>query len=199
MDSLKAAIQSSLTKFNEDVVRRSGASVKAHLRLMIKANVSDFENLSVHYVFNILQKSYVKAFFHLPSGIIFIKVFRWVNLSWPPCTYSSMHHKSLVLTHCQFHVFLLHSKMKQHPKHWTILQPQWSHYSAQHPPRAHFLLFHSYNTGQQMKKRSNNSYLICFYKLYCTRFWSPFLREIESFCKSCFEVPKIIKLCIFKI
>ena len=36
------------------------------------------------------------------------------------------------------------------------------------------------------KKRSTNSYLFNFYILYCTRFWSPFLLELDSFCKHLF-------------
>ena len=44
-----------------------------------------FRNLSIHYILIILLKSFVEAFFHSPSGIIFIRVFRWVNLSGPPC------------------------------------------------------------------------------------------------------------------
>ena len=35
--------------------------------------------------------------------------------------------------------------------------------------------------GQQRKKRSTNSYLFCFYKLYRTCFWSQFLLELKSF------------------
>ena len=37
LDSLKAAFQSAWTKFDEEVVQRSCASVKARIRLMIKA------------------------------------------------------------------------------------------------------------------------------------------------------------------
>ena len=44
---------------------------------------------------------------------------------------------------------------------------------------------------KKRKKRSSNSYQFCFYKLYCIRFWSPFLLESNScFAKSCHEVPK---------
>ena len=76
MDLLKAAIQLVWAKLKEEVVRRSCASVKARLRLMIKAEDCDFEIWSVHYVFNILLKSCVKVFFRLPSGFICIRVSR---------------------------------------------------------------------------------------------------------------------------
>ena len=76
MDLLKAAIQLVWAKLKEEVVRRSCASVKARLRFMIKAKGGAFEIWSVHFVFNIHEKSCVKAFSHLPSVIIFIKVFR---------------------------------------------------------------------------------------------------------------------------
>ena len=89
MDLLKAAIQSAWTKLNKEMVQRSSASVKARLRLMIKAKDGDFENWSVHYVFYTLLKSSVKAFFHLPSGIIFIGVFRLGKFFWNPCAYDS--------------------------------------------------------------------------------------------------------------
>ena len=62
MNSLKAAIQSAWTKLNDKVVRRSCASVKARLRLMIKAKCGDFEIWSVRYVFNIVLKSFVNHF-----------------------------------------------------------------------------------------------------------------------------------------
>ena len=42
------------------------------------------------------------------------------------------------------------------------------------------------NTGQQRKKRSSNNNLFCFYKFYCIRLWSPFLLELDSFCKKLF-------------
>ena len=41
-------------------------------------------------------------------------------------------------------------------------------------------------TCQQRQKRSSNSYLFRFYKLYCIRFLSPFLPELGSFCKKLF-------------
>ena len=75
MDSLKATIQSAWTKLNEEVVRRSCASVEVRLRLMIKAKGGAFEIWPVHYVFSIHQKSCVETFTHLPSVIIFLEFF----------------------------------------------------------------------------------------------------------------------------
>ena len=39
------------------------------------------------------------------------------------------------------------------------------------------------NRGKNAQK---NRCLSCFYKLYCKFFWSPFLRDLESFCKKLF-------------
>ena len=68
------------------MVQRACVSVKARLRLMIKAKGDDFEIWSVLYFFNILMNTRVISFFNLSSGIIIIRVFRWVNVSGPPCT-----------------------------------------------------------------------------------------------------------------
>ena len=59
--------------------------MKARLRLMIKGKGGDFKILCVPYVFNIRLKSCVEALFHLPYGIKFVMVSRWVNVSGPPC------------------------------------------------------------------------------------------------------------------
>ena len=64
----------------------SCASVKARLRLIIEANGGHSEIQSAHYILKTLPKSFIEAFFHSHSDIIFIRVFRWVNLSGPPCT-----------------------------------------------------------------------------------------------------------------
>ena len=64
LDALKVAIESAWTKLNEEVVRRSCNTVKARVRLMIKAEGGNFEIRCVHYVFNTLLKSCVKTFFH---------------------------------------------------------------------------------------------------------------------------------------
>ena len=86
LDSLKAVIQSAWTRLDEKVVWHSCASVKARLRLIFRAKGGHFVIQSGYYILRIFLKSYVEAFFHTPSGIIFIRVFRWVNLSGPPCT-----------------------------------------------------------------------------------------------------------------
>ena len=58
-ESLKAAIKSNLINLDEKVVRRSCASMKARLKLIIKAKSDNFEIKSVHKALNILLKSCV--------------------------------------------------------------------------------------------------------------------------------------------
>ena len=84
-DLLTVFIQSAMTKLGEKEVWGFCASVKGSLKLIIKAKGGHFGILYVHYNLITLLLSCVEAFFHSPSVIIFIRVFRWVNLSGPPC------------------------------------------------------------------------------------------------------------------
>ena len=85
LDSLKAAIQSVWKELDQQVVRRSCASVRARLRFMIKARGGHFKMKSGHYVSNIILNCCVKIFLYIPSCVIF-KTFFWSGkLSGPPC------------------------------------------------------------------------------------------------------------------
>ena len=68
-----------------EVMQRSCASMAVRPRLTIKAKGGLFETLSVHYDLSLLLNSCVEETCPSLSGIIFLRAFRRVNFSGPPC------------------------------------------------------------------------------------------------------------------
>ena len=90
--------------------------MEASLRLIIKAK--SVRNLVCSLYLRTVVKSFVEAISHSPSGIIFIKVFRWVNLSGPPCMYYVLCTMYYVLCY-KTCLICLHELLKISAKLWS--------------------------------------------------------------------------------